>query len=380
MTHAVTAAIDRRGGLRRAHRVDRSGRAGRRRRRPGTVASIDDLLGSVDAVVIAAASSAHADLIHACADAGLPTFCEKPITVDLASHHGGRGARAARQGSSSRWGSSVDSTPATGPPADLVADGGDRHALRRPDGGPRPRSAAEEYIAASGRDLPRLQHPRLRRAPVRDGAGDRGGLRGRIRHRVSGCSREYGDVDSAVATLRLSGGSRRDPVRHAPRPARVRHPDGAVRLGRQRVGRVGCQDAAPVPGAGDAAGPGRNVREVPRAFRGCLSGRDGARSSRWQRDGARTLARRKTPSPRFGSRWRATPPARSTDPSDSKRSHDAHVGRSHRGRSHHVGHLRSAWLGPPDGPRQGARRDGVDRAPGDRNRPRGLPPGRSRTG
>src|SRR6266511_3135189 len=50
-----------------------------------TAATTENLLASVDAVVIAAASSAHADLIHASADAGLPTFCEKPITVDLAS-------------------------------------------------------------------------------------------------------------------------------------------------------------------------------------------------------------------------------------------------------------------------------------------------------
>jgi len=46
---------------------------------------VADLLASVDAVVIAAATSAHADLIHASADAGLPTFCEKPISLDLKS-------------------------------------------------------------------------------------------------------------------------------------------------------------------------------------------------------------------------------------------------------------------------------------------------------
>jgi myo-inositol 2-dehydrogenase / D-chiro-inositol 1-dehydrogenase len=47
--------------------------------------SIDDLLASSDAVVIAAATSAHAELIHAAADAGLPAFCEKPIALDLKS-------------------------------------------------------------------------------------------------------------------------------------------------------------------------------------------------------------------------------------------------------------------------------------------------------
>jgi myo-inositol 2-dehydrogenase/D-chiro-inositol 1-dehydrogenase len=33
--------------------------------------------------VIAAATPVHAELIHLEADAGLPTFCEKPIALDL---------------------------------------------------------------------------------------------------------------------------------------------------------------------------------------------------------------------------------------------------------------------------------------------------------
>jgi myo-inositol 2-dehydrogenase / D-chiro-inositol 1-dehydrogenase len=48
-------------------------------------ASLEELFGGVDAVVIAAASSAHAELLHAAADAGLPAFCEKPISLDVAS-------------------------------------------------------------------------------------------------------------------------------------------------------------------------------------------------------------------------------------------------------------------------------------------------------
>jgi len=39
----------------------------------------------VDAVVIAAATPVHADLLHLAADARLPAFCEKPIALDLAS-------------------------------------------------------------------------------------------------------------------------------------------------------------------------------------------------------------------------------------------------------------------------------------------------------
>jgi myo-inositol 2-dehydrogenase/D-chiro-inositol 1-dehydrogenase len=37
----------------------------------------------VEALVIAAATPAHAGLIHLAADAGLPCFCEKPIALDL---------------------------------------------------------------------------------------------------------------------------------------------------------------------------------------------------------------------------------------------------------------------------------------------------------
>lgn len=46
---------------------------------------IDRAIDSSDAVVIAAATSAHADLIVAATTAGKPTFCEKPISLDLES-------------------------------------------------------------------------------------------------------------------------------------------------------------------------------------------------------------------------------------------------------------------------------------------------------
>jgi len=43
------------------------------------------LKGGIDALVIAAATPAHAALLHQAADASIPTFCEKPIALDLAS-------------------------------------------------------------------------------------------------------------------------------------------------------------------------------------------------------------------------------------------------------------------------------------------------------
>jgi myo-inositol 2-dehydrogenase/D-chiro-inositol 1-dehydrogenase len=48
-------------------------------------AGVDELFsGRVDALVIAATSSAHADLLYRGADAGLTMFCEKPLAADLA--------------------------------------------------------------------------------------------------------------------------------------------------------------------------------------------------------------------------------------------------------------------------------------------------------
>jgi myo-inositol 2-dehydrogenase / D-chiro-inositol 1-dehydrogenase len=47
------------------------------------VATIEAALDEADAVVIAAATTAHAGLIRASADRGLPTFCEKPLAEDI---------------------------------------------------------------------------------------------------------------------------------------------------------------------------------------------------------------------------------------------------------------------------------------------------------
>jgi myo-inositol 2-dehydrogenase/D-chiro-inositol 1-dehydrogenase len=49
----------------------------------GEAASIADALEQADATVITAATSAHVELINASLDAGVPTFCEKPIALGL---------------------------------------------------------------------------------------------------------------------------------------------------------------------------------------------------------------------------------------------------------------------------------------------------------
>jgi len=48
------------------------------------VAAVDELFdGHADAVVIATATSAHAELVHRALDAGIPVFCEKPLAADV---------------------------------------------------------------------------------------------------------------------------------------------------------------------------------------------------------------------------------------------------------------------------------------------------------
>jgi predicted dehydrogenase len=45
---------------------------------------VDDAFRDVDAVVVAAATDAHADLVVRAVRAGLPVFCEKPVAPDIA--------------------------------------------------------------------------------------------------------------------------------------------------------------------------------------------------------------------------------------------------------------------------------------------------------
>ncbi len=50
-------------------------------------ASVDEALAGTDAAVIVTPTDTHAKLIHRCLDAGTPTFCEKPIAIDLPETH-----------------------------------------------------------------------------------------------------------------------------------------------------------------------------------------------------------------------------------------------------------------------------------------------------
>jgi myo-inositol 2-dehydrogenase / D-chiro-inositol 1-dehydrogenase len=162
-----------------------------------------DAMNASDAVVIAAATDAHAGLVLRAVEARLPTFCEKPITLDIDStaeivaniHDAGipfqmgfqrrfdRGFRAAR---------------------DLVAGGriGTLYVVRMAGHDPAP--PHEAYIPASGgifRDFSVHDFDSLRFVTgqeVVETYAD-GGVIG------FPVFEKYGDVDTAVATFRLSG-------------------------------------------------------------------------------------------------------------------------------------------------------------------------------
>ena len=114
------------------------------------------LLGSgVDALVIAAATPAHAELLHMAADASVPAFCEKPIALDLAAtdaviEHVRRSGIFVQIGFQRRFDAGYRAAK------DAVRSGalGDVHVVRLTTHDPAP--PPEAYVASSGgiwRDL-----------------------------------------------------------------------------------------------------------------------------------------------------------------------------------------------------------------------------------
>jgi myo-inositol 2-dehydrogenase/D-chiro-inositol 1-dehydrogenase len=169
------------------------------------VESPDALVEDVDTLVIATSTAGHAGLIGLAADAGLPAFCEKPVALELAAmddvidrvdragilvqvgfqRRFDAGYRAAREAlRSGALGSLLVARAATHDPS------------------PPP----EEYIATSGgifRDLHIHDFDALRHVTgdeivevYADGAV-----------RETPWSADRGDVDAAVAVLRLAGGA-----------------------------------------------------------------------------------------------------------------------------------------------------------------------------
>jgi myo-inositol 2-dehydrogenase / D-chiro-inositol 1-dehydrogenase len=169
------------------------------------VPSVDALLSSVDAVVIAAATSAHAELIHAAADANVPAFCEKPISLDLKStvevmEHVDEAGISLQMGFQRRFDHGYRAA------RDLVADGsiGDLYVVRMSGHDPAP--PPEDYIRVSGgiyvdfsvHDFDALRF--VTDQEVEEVYADGTVVAFPVFER-------YRDVDSAVVTLKLSGGS-----------------------------------------------------------------------------------------------------------------------------------------------------------------------------
>ena len=109
-----------------------------------------------------------------------------------------------------------------------------RDALRGAPRRSRPRAAARVVHPAVRRPVPRFLHPRLRYPALADRLRGGGGLCRWGRPGLPGVRevrrRRHGRRDAAHDRRTV-----RDPDLGAPRPARLRHPGGAVRLGRQRV-------------------------------------------------------------------------------------------------------------------------------------------------
>jgi myo-inositol 2-dehydrogenase/D-chiro-inositol 1-dehydrogenase len=188
-----------------------------------TAATPETLIDAgVDALVIAAPTPAHAPLLRLAAGAGLPAFCEKPIGLDADAVSAvvedvERAGILVQVGFQRRFDAGYRAA------ADAVATGalGNLLVVRLATHDPAP--PPEAYIASSGgifRDLHIHDFDAVRFVTgqeVVDVYAD-----GAVQE--SGWFAEHGDVDVAVAVLRLSGGTLAilSGTRHDPRGYDVR--------------------------------------------------------------------------------------------------------------------------------------------------------------
>jgi myo-inositol 2-dehydrogenase/D-chiro-inositol 1-dehydrogenase len=166
--------------------------------------SIEAALDEAGATVIAASTDAHAALIRQSIGHGLPTFCEKPLAVDLADTI----ALAAEIGSSGvplQLGFQRRFDPGYRAARQLIVDGelGMIYVVRVNGHDPAP--PHEAYIPTSGglfRDLS-IHDFDIVRFLTGSEVEEVYAIGAVLGHEVFA---KYGDVDTAVATLRLSGG------------------------------------------------------------------------------------------------------------------------------------------------------------------------------
>ncbi|HSP71677.1 MAG TPA: Gfo/Idh/MocA family oxidoreductase, partial [Gaiellaceae bacterium] len=169
------------------------------------VAEAGDLASAgVDALVIAAPTHAHGSLLRLAADAGLPAFCEKPVALDVATLDGviedvDRAGILVQIGFQRRFDAGYRAA------RDAVASGaaGTLLVVRAATHDPAP--PPEAYIAGSGGIFRDLHIHDI--DAVRFVTGEEV-----VEVYADGAVREpwferHGDVDVAVATMRLSGGT-----------------------------------------------------------------------------------------------------------------------------------------------------------------------------
>jgi myo-inositol 2-dehydrogenase / D-chiro-inositol 1-dehydrogenase len=183
----------------------------------GRAGSLGDVIAGAGCAVITAATSAHAELIGDCLDAGLPTFCEKPIALTLEDTVAVV-ERVEREQATLQIGFQRRFDPGHTEARRLVASGeiGVLYSLRLATHDPEP--PHEEYVAHSGgifRDLHIHDFDSLR------------WMSGREARQVyaAGSVREFemfarhGDVDTSAALVTMEDGvlavltgGRRDPL------------------------------------------------------------------------------------------------------------------------------------------------------------------------
>jgi myo-inositol 2-dehydrogenase/D-chiro-inositol 1-dehydrogenase len=168
-------------------------------------ADVGELFGMVDAVVVATGTASHAQLIQDATGAGLPTFCEKPIALDLPStlgvvEHVRRAGVPVQMGFQRRFDAGYRAAH------QLVRDGGlgSLYAVRLAGHDPAP--PPDAYIAESGgifRDFSVHDFDALRFVTGREV----------VEVYADGsvvafpAFAAHADVDTAVAVLRLEGGA-----------------------------------------------------------------------------------------------------------------------------------------------------------------------------
>ena len=167
--------------------------------------SVEAALAGADGVVIATATSSHAPLIHAGADAGLAIFCEKPISLALDETRAAI-AHVDEAGVPLQIGFQRRFDPGYVAAHDLVAGGGLGTLYLVRAAGHDPAPPHEAYIPTSGgifRDFSIHDFDAIRYVTGQEV------VEVYAEGAVIGFPvfATYDDVDTAVATLRLSGGA-----------------------------------------------------------------------------------------------------------------------------------------------------------------------------